>query len=257
MNGALTPVPGPLPPMVFVQTLLRSYLIQGSWNYKTMIGSGFAFAMLPGLRHIFGTESEAVDAAVERHMEHFNAHPYLTGVALGAALRLEANGADAETIRRFKLAVRAPLGSLGDALVWATWLPGVASAALALYWFGAPGWAVAAFFLVVYNVGHVGLRVWGLRVGLRSGREVGKALGAADLGGWTARLQPVVVVLLGVLSGSVLGGGGGFVDAGVFWTASGVAAFVAGLIRGHRAWRPAAVGMVVSVALIAGWGLLT
>ena len=81
----------------------RSFLIQGSWNYHTMIGSGFAFAMLPGLRDLFGEDPASMDASVRRHVEHFNAHPYLSTVALGAVLRLEADGADPETVRRFSL----------------------------------------------------------------------------------------------------------------------------------------------------------
>ena len=110
-------------------------------------------------------------------------------MALGAALRLEADGADPETVRRFKLAVRGPLGGLGDALVWAAWLPGVSVLALTLFWLGLPGVWAAGVFLAVYNVGHVGLRLWGFRVGLSEGRAVGRRLDAANLVGWTARLK--------------------------------------------------------------------
>lgn len=234
----------------------RSFLIQGSWNYHTMIGSGFAFAMLPGLRRIFGSDPDRLDESVRRHLEHFNAHPYLSNVALGAALRLEADGADPETVRRFKLAVRGPLGSLGDSLVWATWLPGVSAAALALYWLGVPPPLVVAFFLVVYNLGHIGLRAWGFRAGLRQGREVGRTLGRVDLTGWTVRLQAPAVVLLGVLVGGVLGGSGGLAEAGPLWVALGAVGFVGGLLAGHRAWRPAAVAVVVAIVLASATGML-
>ncbi len=71
----------------------RSFLIQGSWNYRTMLGSGFAFAMLPALRLIFKGDPAGLEASLRRHLEHFNAHPYLSNVALGAVLRLEADGA--------------------------------------------------------------------------------------------------------------------------------------------------------------------
>ena len=247
----------PLSRTALLSTFARSFLIQGSWNYHTMIGAGFAFAMLPGLRAIFASDPERLRAAVARHLEHFNAHPYLTSVALGAALRLESDGTDPETVRRFKAAVRGPLGSLGDTLVWATWLPGVAVLSLALYWLGAPGWAVAAFFLVVYNAGHVGLRAWGLVVGLRAGRDVGRRLGAADLAGWAKRLQPTVVLFLGLLTGAVLGGEGGLAEARGPWGVLAIGAFLAGLLGGHRTWRPAAALTVGAIAAIAGWGVLT
>lgn len=240
-----------------VSTFLRSFLIQGSWNYHTMLGSGFAFAMLPGLRRLFGEDPDEMDASVQRHLDHFNAHPYLSNVALGAALRLEADGTDPETVRRFKLAVRGPLGSLGDSLVWATWLPGVAVAALAIYWIGFPGWMAASFFFVVYNVGHVALRAWGFRAGLTEGREVGNRLRRADLGGWTRRLKSVVVVLLGVLAGAMLGGPGGLAEAGALWVALAAIGFLVGLFVGHMAWRPAAVATVATIGVVAAVGVFS
>jgi len=241
---------------VLARAFLRSFTIQGSWNYHMMLGSGFAFAMLPALRELYGDDDAKLDAAVERHLEHFNAHPYLSGVALGAALRLEAEGADAETIRRFKLAVRGPLGSLGDALVWAAWLPGVSVLALALYWLGLPGWWAAVVFLVVYNAGHIALRLWGFRVGLAEGRMVGRGLERANLGAWTGRLKGVVTLLLGVLVGAILGADDGLGAAGVLWTGLAAGAFLAGLLVGHHAWRPAAAVVVVIIGLLAGVGAL-
>lgn len=239
-----------------VSAFLRSFLIQGSWNYHTMLGTGFAFSMLPALQKLYGSDPEAMDAALERHLEHFNAHPYLTGVALGAALRLEAEGVDPETVRRFKLAVRGPLGSLGDSLVWAAWLPGVSVLALTLYWLGLPGWWAAALFLLVYNVGHVGLRLWGFRVGLVEGRAVGGRLERADLAGWTARLKGVVALLVGLLSGAVLAAEGGLVASGALWTVLAVCAFLAGLLIGHHAWRPAAATVVAAIGVLAVVGAL-
>lgn len=246
----------PLSRAAVASAFARSFLIQGSWNYHTMIGSGFAFAMLPALRRMYGADSDALDASVRRHLELFNAHPYLSGVALGAALRLESEGADAETVRRFKAAVRGPLGSLGDALVWATWLPGVSVAALVLFWLGVePAWVVIGF-LGVYNAGHVALRAWGFRAGLSEGRDVGRTLGRADLARWTSRLEPLVVVLLGLLVGAVLGAEGHLVTAGSVWVGLGAAAFLVGLLVGHRAWRPAAVAVVVSIGVLSMSGVL-
>lgn len=235
---------------------LRSFLIQGSWNYHTMLGCGFAFAMLPGLRALYGDEAEEMAASLGRHAELFNAHPYLSGVALGAVLRLERDGAAAETVRRFKLAVRGPLGSLGDALVWASWLPTVSVLALALYWLGLPGWVAVAVFLVVYNVGHVGLRLWGFRVGLAEGRDVGRRLANAELDTWTDRVRSLGTLLLGTLVGAILGAEGGLADSGVLWVLLGLAAFLAGLLVGHRAWRPAAATVVVAIALLTAVGFV-
>ena len=245
-----------LPRSALASAFLRSFLIQGSWNYHTMLGCGFAFAMLPGLRALYGAGAREMAASLGRHVELFNAHPYLSGVALGAVLKLERDGADAETVRRFKLAVRGPLGSLGDALVWASWLPMVSVLALALYWLGFPGWSAVAAFLIVYNVGHVGLRLWGFRVGLAEGRDVGKRLAEAELGTWTNRLRSLGALLLGTLVGVLIAGDGGLADAGVLWVSLALIAFLAGLLVGHRAWRPAAATVVVAIGLLAAAGLV-
>jgi PTS system mannose-specific IID component len=238
-----------------VATFLRSFVVQGSWNYNTMLGSGFAFALLPGLRRIYADDPEAYQEAVRRHLEHFNAHPYLAGIALGATLRLEDEGAPPETVQRFKAAVRGPLGSLGDQLVWATWLPLVAVVCLVLYWTGAPGLWVVACFLVLYNVGHLGLRIWGLRTGLEAGRNVARRLGGAGLDRKALRLHPVGALAVGALAGTLAGGRGGLAEVGWSWAAVGAVGFVVGLVWGHRAWRPAAVmtvGVVVVISLLGG-----
>lgn len=232
----------------------RSFLIQGSWNYRTMLGSGFAFAMLPALRRIFKGDPEGFHASLDRHLEHFNAHPYLSNVALGAAMRLEADGEDADDVRRFKTAVRGPLGGLGDALVWASWLPAVSLAALALLWLGAPGWVAVVVFLVVYNAGHVGLRAWGFRAGLSEGRGVARSLGRASFGVWTERIRAAAGLLLGLFVGAVLGADGGLATSRALWIGLAGAAFVGGALVGHRLWRPAAAAIVAAVALLATWG---
>jgi mannose/fructose/N-acetylgalactosamine-specific phosphotransferase system component IID len=212
--------------------------------------------MMPGLKGLFGPRGERLEEAADRHVEHFNAHPYLAGIALGAALRLEADGESPETIRRFKTAVRGPLGGLGDTLVWATWLPVVSMVAIALYWLGFSATVAAGLFLVVYNIGHVGLRLWGFVVGLEAGRNVAGPLAAARFQAWTVRLRAWGVVVVGVVLGALLGGPGGFGDAGVPWTVLGVAGFLVGLRVGHHVWRPAAVAVVGAIAIIATWGIL-
>jgi mannose PTS system EIID component len=245
-----------IPRRALASAFARSFVIQGSWNYHTMLGSGFAFAMLPGLRRIFAGDPKAMEASVRRHLEHFNSHPYLSNLALGAALRLEADGQDGDTVRRFKTAVRGPLGGLGDALVWAAWLPAISMAALSLMWLGAPGWVAVLVFLCVYNAGHIGLRLWGFRAGLQEGSAVGRRLTQSSLGAWTERVRAASSAILGLLTGAVLAGDGGLGDAGIDWGVLAVVAFVLGLMVGQRLWRPAAALVVAVVAFLATWGLV-
>lgn len=239
-----------LPRILLVASFLRSFAIQGSWNYRSMIGGGFAFALLPILRWLARGREEPLDVAVRRHVERFNAHPYLAEVALGAVARMEADGEDPAVIRRFKHAIGGPLGGLGDSLVWATWLPVTLLVALVMGWAGVAPAVIVMTFLVVYNTGHLGLRLWGFRSGWSAGREVGALLRGARLGRLTDRLGKCGALLLGVLVGLLLVGEPGFTEPSWFWRPMAVVALVVGVVGKQRVWRPSALAVVVVIAAL-------
>jgi PTS system mannose-specific IID component len=112
-----------------------------------------------------------------RESRYFNAHPYLAGVAVGALTRAELDGVDPTRIERFRTALAGPLGSVGDRLVWASWLPFCSLVAIGVYGAGGSALAVVGTFLLLYNAGHLLLRAWGLRTGLSLGLNVAAALG--------------------------------------------------------------------------------
>lgn len=242
---------GPLPRGVRRRVEARAFLIQGSWNYRVMQGTGMAFAMLPVLRHL-GLRGADLDEALGRHAEHFNAHPYLTSVALGALSRLECDGATPETVRRFRAAIRGPLGALGDRVVWVTWLPLAAVIALLLYWSGRTGlWAVAAL-VVLYNGLHLTMRFRGFQVGFESGTALAGRLRTLDPSGWSERVGLLLILLVGALAGLLLRSGASQ-GGDLVWTAIGGIAFLLGLFGGVRLWRPTAiltVGIVVVFTLL-------
>jgi PTS system mannose-specific IID component len=75
------------------------------------------------------------------------------------------------------MALAGPLGSVGDRLVWAAWLPFCSLLALLVFGLGAGAATVLLTFLGVYNAGHFALRAWGLRTGWSHGLRVAQALG--------------------------------------------------------------------------------
>ena len=241
---------------VLASTFLRSLTIQGSWNYRSMQGGGFAFALLPVLRRLCGESGPTLDAALARHSQHFNSHPYLVGIALGAAARLELEGETPETVDRFKAAIRGPLGGLGDTLVWAGWLPVTLLVALTLAWSGLPPLASVIAFLVLYNVGHLGLRAWSFQVGLREGRAVGSRLRALALGHRAEVLYRVGTLLLGTLSGLLLTSSTAMGGTGWFWPVLAVSGFAVGAFGGPRVWRPTALVVVGVVFVNLVWGAM-
>lgn len=156
--------------------LFRLFAVQGSWSYERMIGLGAGVAEEPLLRELLAEgDGAAYRGAVARGAHFFNSHPYLAGLAVGATARAEIDHAPPEQIERLRAALTGPLGSLGDRLVWAGWLPLTIGLALVGVGLGAGLSAVAAF-LVVYNAGHVVLRWWALRAGWEHGLHVVTAL---------------------------------------------------------------------------------
>lgn len=170
--------PSRLPIRVTAAMYFRLLAVQGSWNYETLLGTGIGFVMEPALRLLpGGINGEAYRSALARESRYFNAHPYLAGVAVGALTRAELDGVDPVRIERFRTALAGPLGSVGDRLVWASWLPFCSLVAIGVYGAGGSALAVVGTFLLLYNAGHFSLRAWGLRIGLSRGLNVASALG--------------------------------------------------------------------------------
>jgi mannose PTS system EIID component len=240
-----------LPRGVLMHVFLRSFAIQGSWNYRTLQGTGFAFALLPALRFIHGHDTAALQAAVHRHAHLFNAHPYLSGIALGAVARMEAEGEDPAVIERLKAALRSSLGALGDRLVWAGWRPACLLLALVVLLLTGSAAATAITFLGVYNAGHLALRWWGLHIGVEHGRRVGEQLRQVPLLRWHEFIVAAAMLLLGLALPLVITGGLTASWLGGAWPLAAVAAGAGGWLLGQQA-RAGAI-ILLAVVTVAGF----
>jgi mannose PTS system EIID component len=210
----LAPAPVPpafsLPFLTKADIFLRLLAVQGAWNYETLLGNGIAFCMEPALKRLPGGRGgPRYREAMARQSRYFNAHPYLAAVAVGALARAELEGEAPARIERFRNAVCGPLGSCGDRLVWAAWLPLCSLLALLAWALGGGPLLVVGLFLALYNAGHLALRGWGLRVGLSRGMHVAGALGSPWLRQgpeWLGQVGAVVAGLtLPLTFGRVLG----------------------------------------------------
>ena len=157
------------------EALLRLFAVQASYTYERMLGIGVGHASAPLLRDVLSARSaRAKHEAVARSADFFNSHPYLAGVAVGAEVRAEQEGASGAVITRLRRALSGPLGSLGDQLVWAGWVPALIGIGLvASSWIGP--WSIL-IVLVMHNVLRYRVMSWGLDLGLREGLAVGGAL---------------------------------------------------------------------------------
>jgi PTS system mannose-specific IID component len=236
---------------VWLVTYLRLFAIQGAWNFETLLGNGIAFCMEPMLRRLpGGKQGDAYRSALARQARYFNAHPYLAAVAVGALARAELDGEPPERIERFRTALCGPLGSVGDRLIWAAWLPFCSLVALAAYGLDASTAVVLLIFLGLYNLGHLPLRAWGLAVGLSRGTRVASALGAPllrDAPEYVARAGALLAgIALPLAFHRVIGPGRGL--AGVVVIASVVGSVLLGGLHGRlQGWTVALLVLLLFV----------
>jgi PTS system mannose-specific IID component len=116
----------------------RSTFLQGSWNYERMQNGGFVYAMIPAIKKLYTTKEEQ-SAALKRHLEFFNTHPYVASPVIGVTLALEedrANGTEVDdaAIQGVKVGMMGPLAGVGDPVFWFTVRPilGALGASLAM-----------------------------------------------------------------------------------------------------------------------------
>ena len=88
---------------------------------------GWAYSLIPAIKKLY-TKKEDQAAALERHMEFFNTHPYVAAPIIGVTLALEeerANGAaiDDAAIQGVKIGMMGPLAGIGDPVFWFTVRP--------------------------------------------------------------------------------------------------------------------------------------
>jgi PTS system mannose-specific IID component len=233
-------------------SFLRLFLVQASWNYDRMIGLGAGVAAEPLLRDLKTSDGDgAYRDAVGRGSGFFNSHPYLAGLAVGATARAEHDHVPPEQIERLRAALCGPLGSLGDRLVWAGWLPFVSGLAVAAAALGA-GAAAVVGFLVLYNAGHVFLRWWALRAGWDHGMRVAAALHAPALQRAARLTAPAMAFAMGM---ALPAGGAALSGVEPVWArAVFIALTVVGL--GVLGWRRgvfdgARLGLVVTLLALA------
>lgn len=188
---------------------LRSFLLQGSWNFERMQNLGFANAMLPLLRALYGDDRQRKES-LARHTAYFNTQPYLASFALGATAQLEkevaAKRARPEDVERLKAALMGPLGALGDSLFWGGVKPAAALLAVALFLSGVV-WAPLVF-LVLYNMPHLFVRWAALRDGYSHGVKVVQVMAQYKIQRKVHHLKVISLALTGMIPAMAWSEGG-------------------------------------------------
>ena len=179
----------------------RSTFLQGSWNYERMQNLGWAYSLIPAIKRLY-TKKEDQAAALERHLEFFNTHPYVAAPILGVTLTLEeekANGAsiDDAAIQGVKIGMMGPLAGIGDPVFWFTVRPilGALGASLA-----ASGNIIGPLlFFVLWNAIRMAFLWYTQELGYKAGSEITKDMSGGILQDITKGASILGMFIIGVL----------------------------------------------------------
>ena len=179
----------------------RSTFLQGSWNYERMQNLGWAYSLIPAIKRLYTTKEDQA-AALERHLEFFNTHPYVAAPILGVTLALEeekANGAsiDDAAIQGVKIGMMGPLAGIGDPVFWFTVRPilGALGASLA-----ASGNIIGPLlFFVLWNAIRMAFLWYTQELGYKAGSEITKDMSGGILQDITKGASILGMFIIGVL----------------------------------------------------------
>ncbi|MDY4761373.1 PTS system mannose/fructose/sorbose family transporter subunit IID [Streptococcus thoraltensis] len=179
----------------------RSTFLQGSWNYERMQNMGWAYSLIPALKKLYTTKEDRA-AALERHMEFFNTHPYVAAPILGVTMALEeekANGTDIDdtAIQGVKIGMMGPLAGIGDPVFWFTVRPilGALGASLA----SAGNIMGPIIFFVAWNAIRMSFLWYTQEFGYKSGKEITKDMSGGILQDITKGASILGMFILAVL----------------------------------------------------------
>ena len=179
----------------------RHQFLQGSWNYERMQNGGWCYSISPAIKKLYKTEEDR-SAALKRHLEFYNTHPYVSAPVMGVTLALEeerANGmpVDDQTVQGVKVGMMGPLAGVGDPVFWFTVRPilGALGASLAL-----SGSIVGPLlFFVVWNIVRIAFLWYTQEFGYKVGTSIAKDMSGGLLGKVTEGASILGMFIIGAL----------------------------------------------------------
>ena len=153
---------------------LRSYFLLGSFNYERMQNGGVAYTLIPAIKKLYSSKADRA-AALKRHLEFFNTHPFMANPIFGVTLALEeerANGANVDdaAISGVKIGMMGPLAGAGDPLFWFTLRPIMLSLGASL---AVSGNVAGPFvFFILWNIMAAVVKWYTQEFGYRAGTAI-------------------------------------------------------------------------------------
>lgn len=162
----------------------RSTFLLGSFNFERMQAIGFCLTLMPAIKKFYPNDKTAQAAALKRHLEFYNTHPWVSSVVFGVTAAMEEKkskgdemGEDA--ITAVKVGLMGPLAGVGDPIFWGTARPvlGALGASLAL----TGSWLGPIIYFFGINIIRILMRWYGLRWGYERGTDMVAEVGGGQL----------------------------------------------------------------------------
>ena len=162
----------------------RSTFLLGSFNFERMQAIGFCMTLMPAIKKFYPNDKTQQAAALKRHLEFYNSHPWISSVVFGVTAAMEehrSKGEDIgdETITNVKVGLMGPLAGVGDPIFWGTARPvlGALGASLAV----AGNWMGPLIYFFGINIIRILVRWYGLRWGYERGTAMVAEVGGGQL----------------------------------------------------------------------------
>ncbi|MDU0349660.1 PTS system mannose/fructose/sorbose family transporter subunit IID [Actinomyces sp. MRS3W] len=162
----------------------RSTFLLGSFNFERMQAMGFCITLMPAIRKFYPSNKTEQAAALKRHLEFYNTHPWISSVVFGVTAAMEEQRAKGEdigddTITNVKVGLMGPLAGVGDPIFWGTVRPvlGALGAAMAM---NGSLLGPIIYFLGI-NIIRILVRWYGLKWGYERGTAMVSEVGGGQL----------------------------------------------------------------------------
>jgi len=172
--------------------------LQMGWNYESMQGVGYCFAMMPALKKLYPDQKQ-LSEAMKTHLAFFNTTPAMSHLIVGANIAIEeqVGQSDRDGVIGFKAGLMGPFAGIGDTVFVAIYRAIVfsiaASFALQGNWIGIP-------IVIICALGIWYVRYLFTQIGYKQGHKV-----ATDSGGLLKRLTEAASILgLTVVGGMIV-----------------------------------------------------
>ena len=162
----------------------RSTFLLGSFNFERMQAIGFCMTLMPAIKKFYPNDKTQQAAALKRHLEFYNTHPWISSVVFGVTAAMEehrSKGEDIgdETITNVKVGLMGPLAGVGDPIFWGTARPvlGALGASLAV----TGNWMGPLIYFLGINIIRILTRWYGLKWGYERGTAMVTEVGGGQL----------------------------------------------------------------------------